>query len=528
MNARKIIWLLAAVLFFAGCRREAKTVSTGTVIGMEPVTTAAAPSETGAAEAVRPPASQPSGEMPSADPGTAVPIAFETRTGTGLLMAPYAEKILFSGTYTYAAVGEHAYHLDRAVTAEEQLWLILDEERLLSRIGYEGVLNIFVTADTATFADADSASVYLNRADAGTWKQILAVLGAFHGDYTNYGFLYAEACRLAEELGWETDDAGAEAAASAKDVFAACPELLNLEAPCFDGRFCTEEQIGACRWLAREMAAETPEAMRENVLGWAQEHGIGFQPSGLHFAYYGEDCPLKLDLGFMQVYFEKSYWYSGNDSSSYRLGTPARLKDIQGLFGCFDVMKGVLSDMASRFPEGVSPARTVFAGPARYARKLGGEAPYGIIYGEGMIVVTALEYLPFAYTWWLGYETGSPVFGSTGEWVSQAAAMYYGSLYAAVFTDRYAGNAGAAPDPESVFDAWHNVAYEELAVKGKQPKNVVNILGCGASFADYVTATYGEEAFIGLYRHQEDCAALTGRTLEQLLEDWALWIAQRG
>lgn len=241
-----------------------------------------------------------SGETAAVPEETAEPlsVSFEKKYGSGLIMEPMSGRMLFSGEYASAEVEGNTYDFERSIAEDVRLAVIEAEEELLRRLAFDGSLTVRVLADYPCFSDSEAQTVYLGAEACRSWRQILATLSAIEGDYTNYGYLYAKADRLAAALGWAQDDQAQEN----ESVFGIYPALLNLNYLCFDETYCPRRKINACKALALSLGAETEEAFLAGAAAWADERGLAFTPSGIRFAPFGRGCPLKIRTRDLEIF----------------------------------------------------------------------------------------------------------------------------------------------------------------------------------------------------------------------------------
>jgi hypothetical protein len=171
-----------------------------------------------------------------------------------------------------------------------------------------------------SFSDSGKDTAYIAFSSKKTYRQVLATLHTLWGDYTDYGYVYAMANVIAEQLGWQTDSQIDIAPAVAKEFFLNNPKAIDLQYPCFSSEFASEETVSQCKALSTHLfddikwvtALEKPidiqsDEYYELVEAYAREVGISFARQTCGYAYRGEYLPLCINTTYAQLIVDRNY-----------------------------------------------------------------------------------------------------------------------------------------------------------------------------------------------------------------------------
>ena len=171
-----------------------------------------------------------------------------------------------------------------------------------------------------SFSDSGKDTAYIAFSSKKTYRQVLATLHTLWGDYTDYGYVYAMANVIAEQLGWQTDSKIDIEPAVMKEFFSNNPKAIDLQYPCFSLEFASEETVNQCKALSIRLfddiewvsALEKPidiqlDEYYELVGIYAREIGISFARQTCRYAYRGENLPLCVDTTYAQLIVDHNY-----------------------------------------------------------------------------------------------------------------------------------------------------------------------------------------------------------------------------
>lgn len=181
-------------------------------------------------------------------------------------------------------------------------------------------LRYIVSDHVDSFSYSSKDTAYIAFSSTKTYRQILATLHTLWGDYTDYGYVYAMANVIAEQLGWQTDSKIDIEPAVMKAFFSNNPKAIDLQYPCFSSEFASEETVNQCKALSVHLfddiewvtALEKPidiqlDEYYELVEAYAREVGISFARQTCGYAYRGEYLPLCINTTYAQLIVDRNY-----------------------------------------------------------------------------------------------------------------------------------------------------------------------------------------------------------------------------
>ena len=181
-------------------------------------------------------------------------------------------------------------------------------------------LRYIVSDHEDSFSDSGKDTAYIAFASTKTYRQVLATLHTLWGDYTDYGYVYAMANIIAEQLGWQTDSKIDIEAAVMNEFFSSNPKAIDLQYPCFSLEFASEETVNQCKALSVHLfddikwvtALEKPidiqlDEYYELVEAYAREVGISFARQTCDYAYRGEYLPLCINTTYAHLLVDRNY-----------------------------------------------------------------------------------------------------------------------------------------------------------------------------------------------------------------------------
>ncbi|HAU65905.1 TPA: hypothetical protein DCW61_01015 [Candidatus Uhrbacteria bacterium] len=451
------------------------------------------------------------------------------------------------------------YHFDEDIAADTRETFIQSHQALISYLQDHQIFLLqstrhIVLEDYASRSDSSNRKAFYAVEDTGTYMQILIALQSHFGDFTNYGLLYGISNYIAEELGWGIDitdvaeqDIVAFTEVTENQVF------LDLSYPCFVSSYVGEAlpmiQAVAGQFVRdlidREGIAYAVDALRrENISptmflieandlknDWlasigsetrltARELPIRFQYGGTtspiivsadHAKYYLMNDYAEVDLDVMGIDYFKSD-YAHLIEAFYRIELDMQAADL------------VYKDPARTY----QPLTVVLCNEEVAQSAANSIAYYSIptttAYSASVWPVNH-EYLHYLSTPAVGYN-----------WQYEAIACY-GNIHA-YFMRLYNQN---------FFDMMLAYGWEGLAELrehlGRDPgaddfpiyceiyiamtgDNAVTALSANALYSvpHYVRIIYGEEVMNRIFIHQNAIEAETGRSWQELIEDWQQWI----
>lgn len=183
-----------------------------------------------------------------------------------------------------------------------------------------GEMEFYGTDYGYSFSESGDNAAYVALSDVHTWQQVLVTLQAIWGDYTDYGYVYAMANAIAEELNWETDAKPSIENASMNAFFAENPGAIHLLYPTFTTKFASEETVENSKALANRLfekinwrrALKKP--IREQLddysallSSYAQEISVPYTRQSCGYAYYGENVKLRILTTYAELVVDGNY-----------------------------------------------------------------------------------------------------------------------------------------------------------------------------------------------------------------------------
>lgn len=419
------------------------------------------------------------------------------------IQEPYASGFAFQGNLMQTMANERTYEFDPAISQEERDSFVTGQEALCAFLEEKGIstkgLTFRVLGDYTNWSDSENSTAYFDLASAGSWEQE-AVSGA--GQLTG--------------------------------------SLLNLVYPCFDEAYTTREEIAACKAVSKEILAglENPwseDAFLEARQDYAQAHNLDFEPTYLTFAFFSPSCPLKIQTKYLEVFKESTF------VEDYYLTEGYILEDYfvspQKIIATFQWLDEQLAKLRSALQ--VDKEELV---PVHLEQEIGGngnisflglfvsEGDSANIYAESLHCL-AHEYVHYLY--WLRGGTQDPAYK---DWPNETVAHYYTTPE--YFEVYYLIGTNAEPERLESIEALIGEDYDEptdyikfLRKVFQKRENVqfefelkeTNAL-CDA-FGEYFIRTYGEDAFLDCMLSPSTIEERTGKTLEEIVDDWCVDVA---
>lgn len=419
------------------------------------------------------------------------------------IQEPYASGFAFQGNLMQTMANERTYEFDPAISQEERDSFVTGQEALCAFLEEKGIstkgLTFRVLGDYTNWSDSENSTAYFDLASAGSWEQE-AVSGA--GQLTG--------------------------------------SLLNLVYPCFDEAYTTREEIAACKAVSKEILAglENPwseDAFLEARQDYAQAHNLDFEPTYLTFAFFSPSCPLKIQTKYLEVFKESTF------VEDYYLTEGYILEDYfvspQKIIATFQWLDEQLAKLRSALQ--VDKEELV---PVHLEQEIGGngnisflglfvsEGDSANIYAESLHCL-AHEYVHYLY--WLRGGTQDPAYK---DWLNETVAHYYTTPE--YFEVYYLIGTNAEPERLESIEALIGEDYDEptdyikfLRKVFQKRENVqfefelkeTNAL-CDA-FGEYFIRTYGEDAFLDCMLSPSTIEERTGKTLEEIVDDWCVDVA---
>lgn len=171
-----------------------------------------------------------------------------------------------------------------------------------------------------SFSDSGEDKAYIALSSTKSDRQVLVTLQALWGDFTEYGYVYALANAIAEQLRWQTEPVSPIERASMDAFFSENPAAINLLYPSFTVKYASEETVKNCKALSTRLLEkidwsaalalpvdEQLEHYYALVSGYAKEISAPFTRQTCGYAYYGANLPLRILTTYAQLFVDNDY-----------------------------------------------------------------------------------------------------------------------------------------------------------------------------------------------------------------------------
>lgn len=429
---------------------------------------------------------------------------------------------IFSRNLAQIQVDGNIYQFHKAVDLQTRADFIAGQQALnellaeLTGWQVEGVTFRMHTDYPCRSVSAEGV-IYLDPTVALTWKQALITVQCLLGDDVTYGYAWAMANDLAARLKWTTDsDCEAD-----PNVFVGEPEMLNLVYPCFSEDYSTKKEVKAAKALSAELfgGMEDPyageDAFRAAVESYAQAQDIDFTPTYLRFSYQGASCPMQVSAKYLTYMLDGTFRQDGYESYMDEDWTATVSSLCQALEAMDTTLEGY-REMFGYTGEEVLSVQMTDALAGAYEGEITDYA--GFYYSYYMeIYAISLAVIPHEYVHHL-YRMCSEDW-MTGElWHTEALAYYLAEADEMRML-------GYDQTMEELVDQNHRyIAYYKNETKPKWWISTNHVHSEVLSIAGYLVETYGEDTFVELMLNPSRAQELTGRTIDQIEDDWVEFI----
>ena len=193
--------------------------------------------------------------------------------------------------------------------------------RFLRDCGVEiGKLEYYGTDYGYSFSESGEGAAYVALSELRSWQQVLVTLQTVWGDYTDYGYVYAMANAIADELEWKVDSAPVVDKALLDNFLIENPDVINLLYPTFTTRFASQETVNnskalsVCLFENIQWRAAIAKSIIDQlddyysvVSDYAQDISIPFSRQTCGYAYYGENVKLRIMTAYAELIIDTNY-----------------------------------------------------------------------------------------------------------------------------------------------------------------------------------------------------------------------------
>ena len=395
-----------------------------------------------------------------------------------------------------------------------------------------------------SFSDSGKDTAYIAFSSQKTYRQVLATLHTLWGDYTDYGYVYAMANVIAEQLGWQTDSQIDIAPAVAKEFFLNNPKAIDLQYPCFSSEFASEETVSQCKALSIHLfddikwvtALEKPidiqlDEYYELVEAYAREVGISFARQTCGYAYRGEYLPLCINTTYAQLLVDRNY----SDYSSVIYGD--YFSDYESIYLTANIINNEITEAIELFGLEDRAGSISINWLSEESAKAQFGKPLVNQYQPSMKKVSVTMIQGYLHEYYHHIEhLINPNLGRC--WQSQAfceigRSHSWHSLYSIEKTmtqdeqwaDLFYSFTGRSYQPgvDDYFEFYDILCYatNEYELDYYNGRNAIN------SFTNYLIDLYGEDAISNLMLFPETVLDVTGKNWNELELEWTTHIKNK-
>ena len=429
--------------------------------------------------------------------------------------------------------GNAAYCFETDCPLDLRERFISCQEMLNEKLGFEEPARFILTEHYLDRADNDLQAGFFLSSSIESWRQVLITLQMIEGADTNYGYLYAKADRIANELSWRTDPCPELSEEALKLSFTEDPGRLNLFYPCFITPYSTEEQSTAAKLLAKQVFSGLEQEDEAHFLAGLTEvsirWGLGFEPTYLRFLDGGRSCPLIILTHYLEERltreFTRESFYTILENTGLEI--PNALdwqKNMTELVRLRELADREIDSVRSLLQfEEKSRVTVIFQDMKK---------PDDLNYydhGERKIHLHYYWSVCHEYIHYIHFHISASPYRIV-NWHTEALATYLGwNMYQDCY-DRLEPLTQQTVTPEKyVVERFSKMMVDSditpTEILLSQDPSSDNYAAY-YSVAAYLVEQYQKEIFVQLMVFPEKCEELTGRPMEEILADWDQWVKQ--
>ncbi len=219
---------------------------------------------------------------------------------------------------------EYAEFFCFTLSLAEATKFIRTQQKLLQHLQAAGLdigeMTYYAVDYGDSFSRSDDKEAYIDLTVMETWQQVLVTLQAILGDYIDYGFAYAMANTIAEEIGWQVDDFQPITQQELDAFVKENPEVIWLQYPAFTTEYASNKVIQASKTLSLQLfeildwraintnsTAQLHHPFREQLSSYASQLGIQYDAPSVQYAYCSARIPLRMFIGNAEHFVDNGY-----------------------------------------------------------------------------------------------------------------------------------------------------------------------------------------------------------------------------
>lgn len=444
--------------------------------------------------------------------------------------------------------GGNTYVFERTIPFEAREAFIQDQELLLSQLTSsepdieEKAYTIFLSDSYMDRSDAENNTAFFLTSSAHSWQQILTTIQLLEGDDIRYGYAFAKANAIAEELGWQTDPIQIFSEEAIQEFTADDPGRMSLVYPCYIEPYSTTQQVDMAKTLATEIyktlgsdtapnSSINEETFITAIQDYTKEHDLPYTETDLRFSNGGRSVPMIIRTKYVEEWIAKDF-----QTDSAYMNTDVEIPDF------LNWQKNIteLIRLRSLTDQVIAMSREAlgFEDPALkqvlwFQYKTTDQYSGYTSFNNDSIVVSSAYVIAHEYVHYIHSHlltTHRPTFA----WCIEALAVHYSwqmELERANLLRRAAGyepqsiEAYTAESIPFVLDRMRSFKKSPTDIL-KQGQHSKGYYGSYFLVGHYLVELYGEDVFTQLMLYPENAEALTGKSIDEIIADWDQYVTE--
>lgn len=432
-------------------------------------------------------------------------------------------------------VGENKYIFESGIDEKTKLDFVDKQEALLSFLSSDKTgFTFYLTKSYIDRGDSEMKSSFTTVDSIGTWKQVLSTIVLLDGNSTLYGYSYARAISLSEELGWQGDDdlEKTEIMSGIDEMLESDPGRIHLFLPCFLEPYSTPEQIKSAKLLAAhiydDIDTKSMEAFLTALEKYSAERDIEYIQTDCDFIFGGKRYPLIMETPYTVEYVPNTFtsdWtymrHNGllENSWLYNMTELVRIRNL------LNASMGYAKELVS--PELDAKCDVVFFQSTKGAQE---SSAYNM--SEKRIDTYTIHDIAHEYVHYLQGTGISQHIGNLDyAWVGEGLAMWLERDVACDAVNIARVNAGEPNGPMKIDDylLMYRDDFRELLEERGSVKGVLSAGSKGAyigglEMAHYLFEKYGEKEMMDFYLFKMDADGTMKEKMEEYVQEFEEYI----
>ena len=433
--------------------------------------------------------------------------------------------------------GNH-YVFETCISADDRERFIRYQNELNEFLGLGSGFRFFLSETYVDRSDRNNAAAFNLMTSVHSWKQILTTLQLIEGDDINYGYVYAKANAVAEQLGWEKDSWQELTDEEITQMLAEDPGRLSLVYPCFLEGYSTAAQIDLAKELSiriyQDLKGEVSgEAFLEQAIHYAKQLGIPFSGTYLRFVNGGIHSPLVIRTLYVEECISKNLEMDRAYYLYQQIPLPDQLNWQRNITEMIRIRE--------RTDEEIEKARNAFHYTAEdiqtvswYQWKSGDRYAGWTDYNDDTIDVSSAYVITHEYVHYL-HRHSVKDYRFITSWCAEALATYFAremEYDLSLLITRAEG--GELPSFEEYDQESRQTILSIMASFKMSPAKIldwtddqgVGYYGSYYLIGEYLAEQFGEEMFIQLMMYPEKAEELAGRSMDEIIAEWDRYVRE--